>query len=523
MMTVLTTALSKTLPQRTALKLEQSLTSTFFKALLIHIAFWTLLPLLLQKNVSLDMVEGLAWGREWQLGYEKDPPLFPWVIELLTTFSGKGLWISYLAGQLCVGTVFFSVWQLGRRIASDSEALVGALLLEGIYYFNYPTPEFNDIILQMPFAALFGWLMHKAIKEDRLADWVLTGIVASLGLWSRYSMGAYLLPMALFMLVHPQARQRLATRGPWIFLATTTITFLPHLAWIVNSGFISIIYVGRRAPEITGFAAYLGSVVSFMNAQLAAMLPMLLVAVALWRWRAARSWFQLRWANVDHAYLMALALGPIAISLILSLIARRPLRVMWGAPLWCFASLFLVMAIRPVLTPQRLRYLKRAWLGLLLLPVVLFSLEHMFAAKVTGHEKKTHFPGAELGEAVTARWHGAIHSPLKYVAGDTWFAGNVSYYARERPSTMFSHGSYLFSPWINRQDIKQSGTVLVWDARAEGEAVPPELVREFPNAVLQAPLALNGDVSTHRIGLAFVPPETLETPGSQDLADFGED
>jgi len=78
----------------------------FSGAVLLHIAIWTLLPILLLPNASLDMIEGLAWGREWQLGYEKDPPLFAWVIEAVTELSGYGLWTAYLAAQLCIATVF---------------------------------------------------------------------------------------------------------------------------------------------------------------------------------------------------------------------------------------------------------------------------------------------------------------------------------------------------------------------------------------------------------------------------------
>ncbi|MDP5008844.1 MAG: glycosyltransferase family 39 protein, partial [Glaciimonas sp.] len=273
-MTTVLTMGSATVESQEVLQRKQTLTLAFASAVILHVILWTLLPLLLQTNVSLDMVEALAWGREWQLGYEKDPPLWPWIMELITHVANKQLWMSYLFGQLCIATVFFAVWQLGRRIASDSEALIGALLLEGIYYFNFPTPEFNDIILQMPFAALFGWLLHKAITENHLKDWILGGVVASLGLWSRYSMGAYLLPLALFMLAHPVARRRLTSPGPWVLVFTTTLLFLPHLYWIVQSDFISIQYVGRRAPALNSFMDLLRSLMSFATSQLLALLPM---------------------------------------------------------------------------------------------------------------------------------------------------------------------------------------------------------------------------------------------------------
>src|SRR5215472_6329515 len=41
----------------------------------LHMAVWTALPTLLYANLPLDLIEALTYGREWQLGYDKLPPL----------------------------------------------------------------------------------------------------------------------------------------------------------------------------------------------------------------------------------------------------------------------------------------------------------------------------------------------------------------------------------------------------------------------------------------------------------------
>ena len=45
--------------------------------LLLHFIVWTALPAALYPNLPLDLIEALTYGREWQLGYDKLPPL-PW-------------------------------------------------------------------------------------------------------------------------------------------------------------------------------------------------------------------------------------------------------------------------------------------------------------------------------------------------------------------------------------------------------------------------------------------------------------
>ncbi|MGV8867685.1 MAG: glycosyltransferase family 39 protein [Janthinobacterium svalbardensis] len=478
----------------------------FVIAVLAHLFCWTVLPLFLQSNAALDMLEGLAWGKEWQLGYEKDPPLFPWVIQVLTQWSGKGLWISYLAGQLCVATVFFAVWQLGQRVASVLEALIGALLLEGVYYLSLPTLELNDIVLQMPFSALFGWLLHKAIRADRLADWILAGVVASLGLWSRYSMGAYIVPIAIFAVIHPFSRSRLRSKGPWFLILVCTLLFLPHLYWIVETDFISLKYVGHRAPQVHDTVSFLTQYMAFIGAQVLALLPLLLVSLLLWRWRATKHWLRVRWEDFDFSYIATLALGPAVFSLVLSFSAQRPLRAMWGAPLWLFLGLFIVLLLRPVITRQRLHCLRRAWLLLLLFPMVYFVAEKKFGTAITGNEQAVNFPGNSLGQAINTRWRTMTGRPLKYVVGNTWTAGNVAFYARDRPSVIFSHGDQRLSPWAEAGDVRQAGAVIVWNVKLEGAALPAYLASRFPGAVLQPSVTVTGKLP-HQFGIAYVMPQ----------------
>ena len=49
---------------------------------------WTALPALLYPNLPLDLIEALTYGREWQLGYDKLPPLPWWLVEVVYRLIG---------------------------------------------------------------------------------------------------------------------------------------------------------------------------------------------------------------------------------------------------------------------------------------------------------------------------------------------------------------------------------------------------------------------------------------------------
>ena len=56
--------------------------------LVVRTVAWTLVALT-QANPPLDAVEWVAWGRHWQAGYHKHPPLAAWLAELASMLSGR--------------------------------------------------------------------------------------------------------------------------------------------------------------------------------------------------------------------------------------------------------------------------------------------------------------------------------------------------------------------------------------------------------------------------------------------------
>src|SRR5436305_2489130 len=88
---------------------ERRPTAAFGAFLVLHFLVWTALPALLYPNLPLDLIEGLTYGHEWQLGYDKLPPLPWWMIELLNRVLGIDA-AFYALAQLAVIAAFALVW-----------------------------------------------------------------------------------------------------------------------------------------------------------------------------------------------------------------------------------------------------------------------------------------------------------------------------------------------------------------------------------------------------------------------------
>lgn len=476
----------------------------------LHVLSWTLLPLLTHPNAPLDVVEGAAWGREWQWGYHKGPPLFAWILGALDPLDDDlRLAAIYFISQLAIALTFLGVWQLGARVFSRVEALLGVMLLEGVYYFTFPTPELNEIVLQMPISALLGWIFHRAVSEQRKADWIAVGVLAALGMYTRYSTAVLLLALGCFLLLSP-ARRCLRGTGPYLALAIFLLLCSPHLLWIFRSDFQSITYVANRATRLVSPLDYVATPARFALAQIAALLPALILAVILRAMRRRRRMIVARSVSEsDRLYIAFIALGPFLLVEILSAAMGLGMRAMWGGPLWCFIGLFLVMVARPPRMLAQLRVFAAVWMIICVLPLLAYGAVHGIGPMLKDNEKRSSFPGDALADSITATWHDVTGQPLRFVVGDMWLAGNVAFYSSDRPS-VFEDADPAASPWIDPSALAAAGAVLVWDADAVGDALPAGLRQTFPSAIVQMPVVLKKQClyakRPVRIGWALVTP-----------------
>ncbi len=438
----------------------------------LYVLAWSLLPPLLSHSLPLDVVESLSWGREWEWGYYKHPPLSPWVLEL--SYRAFGRAGPFLLSQLFIAATLWLVWITGCRLVSRERALLGTLLTMGVAYYTRPALEFNHNIAQMPLWAAAGYCLLVALQEGRLRHWLLLGIVAGLGLLTKYSVGLLLMALALYLLLTP-ARRVLAGPGPWLALAAMLLVFAPHLHWLRESGWLPMAYVkGRAAVEGAGPIAARLDALSFLATQALNHLPLaLIVLAALWNTRRQRAadappgaW---RLQARMPGYLLVLALGPCLLACALGIVLGLRLRDMWGVPMWVYSGLLVAAWLPegwlPVLRPRLLRGLA-VWLVLV---SVLTGLFLAYGAQWRKRPARTDWPQTAVAQQAQALWEAHSRCPLDSVSGDYWATGLVAAQLPDRPS-VFITGDDRFSPWITLERLQSNGTL--WIGLGDEPPVP---------------------------------------------------
>jgi len=469
----------------------------------LHAAVWTALPSVLYKNLPLDLIEALTYGREWQLGYDKLPPLPWWVVEIVYRLFGSDV-AFYALSEVVILATFALVFATARPLIGALGALVAVLIIDGLHYFNYTAPKFNHDVIQLPFWALAGLAFHAGLRSGRIADWLLLGFALGVALWAKYFMVVLAVPLALFLLIDRDARRALATPGPWLAGVVALVVMAPHLIWLVRNDFLPFAYASARATQSHGVLDHVVHPLVFVASQVGALIPALAIAAPL-RWpRSAPA--AVKVDDFDRRIVTLLAFGPAATLIALSAVTGRGLVAMWGYPLWLFLGLWIVMTVAAVIDRRRLARIAAIWAVVFVGLCAVFVADYTVLPKLDHRYRAAFFPGDRLSAEIVERFRAATGAPLRYVVASMWVGGNVAEYSTERPRVLID-GSPRRAPWIDLADLKARGAAVVWVV-GDRTSVPPEYRAVAPDAQVGPPFILpnrNG-IGEVEVGWAILPP-----------------
>src|SRR5579863_2151565 len=485
--------------------IERRPQAAFGAFLALHFAVWTALPALLYANLPLDLIEALTYGREWQLGSDKLPPLPWWLVEIVHRSFGVDA-AYYAMAQAAVVIAFVLVFATARPLLGATGALVAVLIIDGMHYFQYTAVKFNHDVVQLPFWALAGYCFHAALKRGRLGHWTLLGVAFGGALWAKYFVVMLAAPYALFALFDKQARRALATPGPWLALAIALLIALPHVIWLFHTDFLPFAYAEHRAAPVRGWFDHILHPAFFTASQIFFLLPSLFIAAAL-LWPPQKTRGEFAADAFDRRIVTLLAFGPGAATIALAAASGRGAVAMWGYPLWLFVGLWIVMAVRRLLDRDRIGRVVAAWAAVAAVMVVAFVVNYTVLPLIDHRYRAEFYPGDALGKTLTERFHTATGKPLRYVIGSMWDGGNLAHYSPDQPHVLID-GEPARAPWINLHDLRKNGAVVVW-TQSDPRVLPAQLAAIAPNAEIGAPFDLpmrRGYGAVH-VGWAILKPQ----------------
>tara|TARA_Y100001970_G_scaffold9666_1_gene11362 strand:+ start:2606 stop:3901 length:1296 start_codon:yes stop_codon:yes gene_type:complete len=422
---------------------KKNIGNLFYIFITAHLLIWTLVPSLTNNNLPLDTIEALAWGSNLDWGFNKHPPVSAFLIEIFYHIFGPQDWSYYLLSQICIVVSFFVIFKLAEDFFENRiYCFLSVLLLEGIYFYNFTTPEFNVNVCLIPFWSLSILYLWKGIKNNKILDWLLLGLFAGIGFLSKY-LFIYLGLAIDVLLIYLIYTKRLNFKC-LISLIPFFLILLPHIIWLTQNNYITITYgilrTGSEEPSILNHLKY---PLIFLSKQIGILIPFLLMIFII----VKKFKINLNLNDDKLLFLLSINLIPIIFIFLTSFTMGVKIRTMWMTPFYISFGLLFIYTFQSQINFEKMRAFTSIFLFFFVLSPLLYSY-----ISITKTNKRTDFNGKKLAEQAKEFYEtqGTGLGKMEYIKGNEWIAGNISYHLQDRPKWIYqSNEVYLCNKDMN--------------------------------------------------------------------------
>ena len=407
----------------------------FYLLCLYHLIIWTLIPYFSNKNLPLDVIEALAWGQDFDLGYNKHPPLSAWIPGLLFKIFGNKDWIYYLLSQVFILISFIFLWKLSSFFLNKkSHILLSILAIEGIAFYTFDTPQFNVNICQIPLWIGTVYFFFKSIKDNKITDWIFLGVFAALGFLTKYIF-VYLLISLFFYLIFILTKKKIIN---FKFLYALLIFFLitaPHFKWLIQNDFTTLYYALKRGG-LNEFNIYnhLLNPIKFLINQITILLPFLLLIYFLIK----KIKIRLPLNNEKFIFLLFSFLLPFLLILITSIITGSRIRTMWMIPFYSLIGIFFIFLYQDQINFKKIKNFIILLIIFLIVSPILYSLRSIYS------DSRTSYEGRKIASQIEREWKTISKDKISNVGFSEWYAGNLSYQLSNRPKVFLEENNDFY-------------------------------------------------------------------------------
>ena len=408
---------------------KNNINNLFYIFITAHVMLWTLVPTLTNNNLPLDTIEHLAWGSNLDWGFNKHPPAVAFFLESFYQIFGARDWAYYLLSQAFVATALIVVFKFSEDLFRDKIlSLLSVLLLEGIYFYNFTTPEFNVNVCQLPFWALsvyYSWKLFDT-KKLNFKDCFLLGVFAAIGFLSKYLFVYLLLAIVLlfFYVIFIKKYKKFDFRY-LISLEVFIVLLVPHIVWLINNDYTTITYgLARTGLENSSLIYHIIYPLLFLSKQIGILIPFFIMLFFLIK----KFKFKISLKDKKLLFLIFINLVPIGLMFVTSIVTGSKIRTMWMTPFYLFSGVLVVYIIQTQINLKRLN-------GFLSVFLILFIFSPFAYAyiSISNKDKRTDYPGKQIAIKTQYAWDQDHKEIINVVLGDEWHAGNLSYHLKSRP------------------------------------------------------------------------------------------
>ena len=419
--------------------------------IIFFLCLWFIVPIFLNYTIPLDSAENIMWGNALSWGYYKHPPLVAWILHFAMLIFHSPKLATYLSSAIAVLLCLFYTYRLSRIFLSVIATQTAVILTTLIYYYTFPSMQFNQDIILLPLWSMLIFYTYHAINKHCLIDWCKVGILAGLSMLAKYESIVIFTAIFGFFIVNPRYYNKTNFRNIGIAVLIMLLIFSPNIYWVCKHNFLPIQYMMNSGDTSGNFIfRRLMNLQAIVITQIAAILLPLLIA-----WFASKrnskntpKWFM-------H-FLFWVGFGPFFISILLVLIMGIQIKGFWAIPYFSMTiTAMLYFTQRKIAKKSLRKILYFAIVYNVLLAGTVFSYGYF-----DKHNLGANYPARQIAQFTDRLWSQHYSSPLPYIISDRSNVSNVSAYSHFSPQALIDFNLQT-SPWLSAKTLNEKGGVII--------------------------------------------------------------
>ena len=404
---------------------NKHISKIFILFLCVHAFLWVLIPSISNQNLPLDTIEALAWGSNLDWGYTKHPPLSAFLAEFFFQLFGAQDWAYYLLSQICLLASFIFVWKLSNEFLKNKVfSLISVLLLEGIFFYNFTSPEFNVNVCQLPFWSMAVYYCWRSIEYNKNFDWIIFGLVSALGFLSKYLFIYLLLSLSIFFIFKIINKKKFNIKY-LIPIGIMFIILFPHFMWLKENNFSSIIYgLQRSGLNNASLVDHVLNPIFFFIKQVGVLLPSIIIFLFI----VNKVKIKISIKDKKTFFLIVVNFLPLILIFLTSMLTGGKIRTMWMTPFYLFFGVMVVYLFKKEINLKKFN----KFVSIFLFFFILSPSVYLYIS-LSQNNKRTDYPGKEIAYLVQEKWNKNFNNEINIIVGDEWAGGNLSYHLASRP------------------------------------------------------------------------------------------
>jgi 4-amino-4-deoxy-L-arabinose transferase-like glycosyltransferase len=186
-----------------------------------------------------DELYYIVSGQHLQAGYVDFPPMIAYIAALMNVLAGDNLIaihvVPALAGAALVVFAGFIARELGGNNWAQVLAAMTALVTAQLAFASIFSMDMLDIL----WWSLCAYIFIRLVRRDEPRLWLVFGLVAGLGLFTKLTIAFFLLALVVGILATP-ARRYLRSRWFWMGAAIAIVFLIPYVLWNAANGWATV-------------------------------------------------------------------------------------------------------------------------------------------------------------------------------------------------------------------------------------------------------------------------------------------